>query len=137
EAAIGRIHGEAGGRFARRERPVVEFLEALRVEMIEVGGVFVVYIDRALAISSGEFGLAIERNRADDSAVRGINGGGIFAAPDESEDALGDGFIEDGVGIGVSLHGADGLQRFEIENGDTVGAAVAGETAAKVGSNGD
>src|SRR5437764_1267825 len=89
EAATGDVHGEAGRRFARRERPVVEFLEALRVEMIEVGGVFVVYIDRALVISGGEFGLAIERNRADDSAVRGVDGGSIFATPVESEDTLG------------------------------------------------
>ncbi len=116
EAAIGDVHGQPGRRFARRKRPVVEFLEALRVE---------------------EFGLAIERDRADYGAIRGVDGGGVFAAAVEGEDALGDGIVEDGVGIAVCLYRADRLQRLEVENRDVVAAAVAGETAAEVGSDGN
>ncbi len=137
EAAIGNVDGEAGRRFARRERPVVEFLEALRVNVIQVGSILVVDIDAALAVSSGEFGLAIERDRASYRAISGVDGGGVLAAAVEGEDTLGDGFIEDGIGIGVGLDRADGFESFEIENSDGVGAAVTGEAAAKVGSDGD
>jgi len=47
ESAIGNVHSETGRRFARRERPVMEFLEARGIEMMQFGGVLVVYVDGA------------------------------------------------------------------------------------------
>src|SRR5882762_4368278 len=79
-----------------------------------------------------EFGLVAERNSADHGAIGGIDDGGVFAAAVKGEDALGGRVVNDGVGIRVGLCGADGLQSFEIENGDRVCAAIAGEAAAEV-----
>src|SRR6266851_6131057 len=105
--------------------------------MAELGGVFVIDPKGAFAVSDREFGFAAEGNRADDGTVGGVDGGGIFAAAIEGEDALGGGVINDGVGISVGFYGADGFQSFEIEDGDSVGAAVAGEAAAEVGGDSD
>src|SRR5713101_7206403 len=69
---------------------MVEFLEALRIEMMERGGILVVHIDRALAVSDGKFGLATQIYRAGHDAIRGVNRRGILAAAVEGEDALGD-----------------------------------------------
>ncbi len=137
QAAVAEVHGETGRRFARRKRPAVEFLEGLRIEMMELGGVLVVHIDRALAVSDGEFGPAAQSYRADNRAIRGVDRGGVFAAAVEGEDALADGIVDDGVGIRVCFDGAEGLQGLEIEDGYIVRTAVAGEAAAEIGSDGD
>src|SRR6266849_4459246 len=137
EAASGNVHGEAGRRFARRERPVVEFLEALRIEMMELGGILVVDIESALAVSDGEFGFAIQGDSADYGAIRGVDRGGVFAAAVEGEDALADEIIKDGIGVSVGLDRANGLESLEVEDSDGVGAAVAGEAAAEAGSKSD
>src|SRR6266849_3118247 len=105
--------------------------------MAELGGVFVIDPEGAFAVRDREFGFTAEGNGTDDGAVGGVDGGGIFAAAVEGEDALGGGVVDDGVGIGVGFYGADGFQSFEIEDGNGVGAAVAGEAAAEVGSDGD
>lgn len=101
------IHGKAGGRFARSERPAMGFRDFLRVELDEFGFVFDVHEDTALAIGNGEFGFAAESEGAGDSAVRGVDRGGVLAASVESEDTLGDVVVDDGVRIGVGLYGAE------------------------------
>src|ERR1700740_2838024 len=116
---------------------MVQFLETLRIEMVEVGSVLVVDVNGAFAVSSSEFGFAIQGDGADHGAIGGVDGGGILAAAIEGEDALADGVIKDGVGIAVGLNGANGLESFEVEDRDSIGAAVAGEAAAAVGSVGD
>src|SRR6267378_3939700 len=105
--------------------------------MMKFGRILVVDIDGALAVSDGELRFATQIYCADDSAVSGVDGGGVLAAAVEGEDALGDGFVEDGVGIRVCLDGAEGLQGLEVEDGHVVRTAVAGEAAAEVRSNGD
>src|SRR5260370_5302880 len=116
---------------------MMEFLEVLRIEMMERGGILVVHIDRALAVSDGKFGLATQINRAGHGAIRGVNRRGILAAAVEGEDALGDGIVNDGVGIRICFNGADGFQRFEVEDGYIVRTAVAGAAATEVGSDSD
>src|SRR5712671_424230 len=91
----------------------------------------------AFAGGYGEFRLVAQRNRAYDGAIGGVDDGGVFAAAVEGEDALSCGIINDGVRIRVGFCGADGLQSFEIENRDGVGAAIAGEAAAEVCGYGD
>src|SRR5260370_23090488 len=115
----------------------MEFLEARGIEMMKFGGVFVVHIDGAFAIGGGKFRLAAQIDRAEHSAVRSVDGGGIFASAVKGKDALGDGLVEDGVWIGVGFNGAKELQCFKVEDGDIVRSAVAGESAAEVGGNGD
>src|SRR6267142_1783507 len=106
--------------------------------MMKLGAVFIVHIDGAFAIGSGEFGLAAQVDVAEYGTVGGVDGGGVFAAAVEGEDALGDGVVKNGVGIAVGLDVAtDGLQRFQVKDGDIVRAAIAGEAAAEVGSDGD
>src|SRR5260370_7264135 len=105
--------------------------------MMKFGGVFVVHIDGAFAIGGGKFRLAAQIDRAEHSAVRSVDGGGIFASAVKGKDALGDGLVEDGVWIGVGFNGAKELQCFKVEDGDIVRSAVAGESAAEVGGNGD
>jgi len=66
-----------------------------------------------------------------------VDGGCVLAAAVESEDALGDGIVDDGVGIGVGLCGAESFEGFDIEDDGGVGAAGAYEAAAEVGSEGN
>src|SRR5260370_37094895 len=112
---------------------MMEFLEGLRIEMMERGGILVIHVDGALAVSDGKFGLATQINRAGYGAIRGADRGGVFAAAVEGEDALGDGIVNDGVGIRICFDGAEGLQRFEVEDGHIVRTAGTGEAAAEVG----
>src|SRR5260221_10667548 len=104
---------------------------------MEFGGVFVVDVDGAFAVGDSEFGLAAERNCAGDGTVRCVDNGGIFAAAVKGEDVLRGGVVDDRIGIGVSFYCAQCLQSFQIENGGGVGAAVTGEAATEVGSDGD
>src|SRR5882762_10933522 len=105
--------------------------------MMDRGGILVVHIDGALAVSDGNFWLATQIYRADNGAIRGVNRRGILAAAVEGEDALGDGIVNDSVGIRICFNGADGFQRFEVEDGYIVRTAVAGEAATEVGSDSD
>jgi len=57
---------------------MMEFLEGLRIEMMERGGILVVHVDGALAVSDGKFGLATQINRAGYGAIRGVDRGGVF-----------------------------------------------------------
>ena len=120
------VHGETGRRFAGRERPVVELLESRRIDVMKLGAVFIVHVDGTFAIGGGEFGLAAQVNVAEHGAVGGVNRSGILAAGDvssatvEGEDALGDGLVEDGIGIDVGFDIANGLQGFEVEDGDVI-----------------
>src|SRR6266481_9591905 len=116
---------------------MMEFLEGLRIEMMERGGILVVHVDGALAVSDGKFGLATQINRAGYGAIRGVDRGGVFAAAVEGEDALGDGIVNDSVGIRICFDGAEGLQRFEVEDGYIIRTAVAGEAATEIRSDGD
>src|SRR5580704_6366907 len=109
------------------------FGQFLRVELDQLRGVFVVDEDAALAVGCGEFRLATQGQRANDRAIGGVDGGGVFAAAVEGEDAFGYGIVGDRVGIGVGLYRANGFHRLEIEDGRGVGAAAADETASEVG----
>src|SRR5436853_3068183 len=111
------------------------FFQILRVERDEIGRFLGIDEDDAFAIGNGEFGLVAERNGAQDGAIGGVDDGGIFATAVESENALGGGIVNDGIGIRVGFCGADGLQSFEIEDSDCVRAAIAGEAAPEVGGN--
>src|SRR5436309_15097106 len=103
--------------------------------MMELGGVFVVHIDCALAICGSKFRLASQWNCSGDGAVCGVDGGSIFPAAIEREHASRDRLVENRVRIRIRLDGADRFQRLQIEDGDTVAAAVASESAAEVGGD--
>src|SRR6267378_3560157 len=105
--------------------------------MNELGCVFDVDVDGAFAVGDGEFGFATKRERADDGAVGDIDGGSVIAAAVEGEDTLGARVVDDGIRIRAGLHGANGFQSLQIKNGGGVGATIAGEAAAKIGSDGD
>src|SRR5712664_772256 len=100
-------------------------------------GVFAVDEDGAFAVGDREFGLIAERNGAGDGAVRGVDDRGVFAAAVEGENALAGGVVEDGVGIGVGLCGADRFQGFQVKDDRGVGAACADKAAAEGGGYGD
>jgi len=101
------IHGKAGGRFARGERPTMGFGEFPRVELDEFGFVFDVDENAALAVSNGEFGFAAESEGARDCAVGGVDGSGVLAAAVKSENSFGDAVVDNGVRIGVGLYSAE------------------------------
>src|SRR6266850_1132681 len=115
----------------------MRFSNLLRVDLDELGGVFVVHEDAAIAIGDGEFRFAAEGECAGDGAIGGVDGSGVLSAAIESEHTFADGIVDDGVGIGVRSNCADGLQRLEVEDGYIVRTAVAGEAAAEVGGDGD
>ena len=99
--------------------------------------IFVVHENAALAVHRSKFRLPAQRQSTRNGTVRSVDGGRVFPAPIESEHALADRVIHDGVRVRVRLDGADGLQRLQVENRDVVAAAVAGESTAKVGGDGD
>src|SRR5258708_20857289 len=105
--------------------------------MMKLRGVFGVDVDAPFVVGDREFGLAAEGNRADNGAVGGVDYGGVLSAAVKGEDALRGGVVDDGIGIGVGLYGADGFQSFEIEDGDGVPASVAAESAAEIRSDRD
>src|SRR5882762_3544599 len=105
--------------------------------MMKLGGILVVHVDSALAVSDGKFGLTTKRYGARDRAVGSSDGGGVLAAAVEGEDTLADRVVDDSVRIGVGLDRADRLQRLEIENRDVIAAAVAGEAAAEIRRDSD
>ena len=131
-AAVLDVHGETRRRLARSKRPAMRFGEFLRVELNELVCVFDVDEDAALAIGLGELGFAAESESSGDCAVGTIDRGGVLAAAVEGEDALGDGVVDDGIGIGVSFYGAERCQGFHVEDHCEVGATGADKAAAEV-----
>src|SRR6202011_3150977 len=77
-------------------------------------------------------GFDTERDRAYYRAIGCVDDSGVLSAAVEGKHALGDAVVGDGVGIGVGLRGADGLQCFQIEGGGGVGAAAADEAPAEI-----
>ena len=90
-----------------------------------------------LPSATANSGLPPEGQRANHRAVGGVDGGRVLTATVEGEHALGNGVVGNGVGIGVGLYGADGLQGLEIEDGGGVRPATADEAATQVGGDGD
>src|SRR6266436_996038 len=115
----------------------MRLFQILRIENDHVRGLFGVDEHSALAIGDREFGLIAQGNRADDRAVRGVDYGGVLAAAIEGEDAFGGGIIDDGIGVSAGLGRAERLESLCVEDRDGVASAVADETAAEIGSNGD
>ncbi len=75
------IHGQSGGTFARGQWPAVGLGQFLRVELDQLRGVFIVDEDAALAVGCGEFRLTSQGQRADDRAIGGVDGSGVFPRP--------------------------------------------------------
>src|SRR5260370_38759474 len=106
---------------------MMEFLEGLRIEMMERGGILVIHVDGALAVSDGKFGLATQINRAGYGAIRGVDRRRILATSGEGEDALGRGIVNGGVGRRICFVRGEGCQPFGGDDGYIVRRAVAGE----------
>src|SRR5208283_1410853 len=137
KAAIFLIHGQARRTFARPEGPAMEQLDGLRVNLDKFRSVFNIHEDFSCAIRGGKFGAARKLQRAGNGAIGGVDGGGVFAAAVQSEDALGHAIVNDGIWILSCVHRTQRFQRFQVENGDRVRAAVTGEAFAEVGRDRD
>src|SRR5205823_8610978 len=93
--------------------------------------------DFAFLVADREFGFAVEFDRARDSALLGVDCGGIVAAAIESKHALAGAIIKNGVGI---LSGFDLVQRLQcvqIENANGPFTAITDESPAKFLGEGD
>ena len=68
----------------------------------------------------------------------GVNGGGVGTAAVEGKNALGLRIVDDGIWIFAGdLDRGDGLDGFQVEDGDGPIAAIAGEALAEVGGESD
>src|SRR6185312_11152610 len=133
-----RVHGQAGGSFARRKRPLVGDLERLGVNFDLDAGILHVVVDVAPAVSHGVFaGLAGQIHGARHLAGLGVHRH-RFAVVVEGEDAVGGRVIDDAVrALDRQRDFLDGGQRLKVELGHAVAAAVAGETVAVLAGDGD
>ena len=133
-----RIDGEAAGAVAGRDGIALRHQRVLGIDLDDFVLVFDVDEDVAFAVHLRELGLAAEGNRRGDHvAGLGVDRGRVAAAAVEGEDAMRDRLINDGVGILAGLDFAQNLQRFDVEDGDVVVGAVAGEAFAEIGGDGD
>src|SRR6266700_1831361 len=92
------INGQAAGRFAALNGPIVEHLEGLGVKLDEQSFVFIVHEDVPLTIGGRRFGLAAKRNGARHLAGLRVYARSVLAAGIEDEDALRRGIVEIAVG---------------------------------------
>jgi len=110
----------------------------LCVDLTDLGFILDVEVDVAFAVDLRELGLAADGDcRRVDFARLCVEYGGVIAASVEGQDAVRGRLIDDGVGIGAGLDLAQNLKRLEVEDGDIVILAVAGEAAAEVVGDGD
>ena len=82
------VHRHAGRFFARRERPLVEHRERLRIDLHHFALVFDIDVDVALAIGRRELRLPFQRHRSGQRSLLGVHRGGARAAAIEGEHAL-------------------------------------------------
>ena len=100
--------------------------------------VFEIVVDPpGFGIGGRKFRLAAQLERAGDGTIGSIDGGDVVATPIEREDALRNAVINDSIGVGSGVYCADGLQRLQVEDRHGIGAAVAREAAAQLGSQRD
>src|SRR5437879_12760557 len=102
--------------------------------MMKLGRIFVVHIDRALAVADGEFRFSTQIYRASHRAIRGADCGGVLAAAVEGEDTFADGIVIDGVGIRVCLDGAEEIERMDVEDCYILRKTIAGQGGSHCGS---
>ena len=137
EAIVFCIDGEAGGRLASHDGPLVFDSERLRIVVDDFGFFFEVDESVAFAVDDGGFCAAAEIHLADHFLFLRIDGGDDLAVSVADEDAVELGVIEDEVGVVRDL---DGLQRLEgvgVEDGDGGVAAVGDESDVLFGNDGD
>lgn len=128
EHFVAGVDGEARRRFTGGEGPGIFDFEGLRVKLDE--GTLVFEIDENLAFSIGgaEFRFAPEGDGGDEFARRGVNGRGAGGVTVKGEGALGEGIVDDAIGVVVGFGIAEGFERGKIEHGGIGSAAVCGET---------
>jgi len=122
------VNGEARRRFAGREGPSVFDLQCFRVELDQ--GTLVLEIDEdfALAVGHAEFRAAAKRERADEFSRSGVDGRGGIGITIKGKNALGEGIVDDRVGIFVRLDSVEDFERGEIEHDGIGVASVGGES---------
>ncbi len=131
------VHCEARWAVAGRQRISFGDRHSFRVDLDDFVGVFDIGVELAFAVGRRKLGLATERDGPFDSSGFRIDDRGIFGSAVESEDAAGDRFEGDRVGILAGLDDGDGFEGFQIEDGDRVRAAIAREAAIQIGRQRD
>jgi len=131
------VDGDAAGAVASGEGPESGDGAALDVNAGDAVLILNVDEDVAVLVGGGELGLSIERDGGDDGGLDGIDEGDVAAASVESEEEVREGVVEDGVGIGSGFDLAGLLEGFEVEDGDGIGASIAGGGEAEIGGESD
>ena len=127
------LEGEAQGAVGQRCSTfrVRELIFSTRAFVLKV------IVDVAVAVCCREFGTTSEINRAGHFSVFGFDHRRAVAAAVEGENPGGRGIIDDGIRLLSGGHFCDGLQRFQVEDGDRGGLPVANKSAAEVCRDGD
>jgi len=125
-----------GGGAARGEGPAILHFESLDVNVERFVFLFEIDVEIALAVGGTVFGAAAEINGACDGAVGGIEDADAVAFAVHDVEALGERFVDDGVGLLAYFDFGKGFERFQVEGNDGIGFAGGDVAAAEFGGDG-
>src|SRR5258706_8963552 len=130
------VHRKRGGGAARGEGPAILHFESLDVNVEGFVFLFEIDVEIALGVGGAVFGAAAKINCACDGAVGGIEDADAVAFAVHDVEALGEGFVDDGIGLLAYFDFGKGFERFQVEGNDGIGFAGGDVAAAEFGGDG-
>src|SRR5258705_13717683 len=130
------VHRQRGGGAARGEGPAILHFESLDVNVERFVFLFEIDVEIALAVGGSVFGAAAEINGAGNGAVGGIEDADAVAFAVHDVEALGERFVDDGVGLLAYFDFGKAFERFQVEGNDGIGFAGGDVAAAEFGGDG-
>src|SRR6185312_11310756 len=118
DAVMGGIDGDAGGVLAGGERPAVENLQRMRINVEQLALVLEHVEDVAAAVTGGKLGTAAEVNGAGRDPGGGIDRDRLVGVAAEGENAVGGRVIDDAVHVLGGGNLLDRLQGVDVKFGD-------------------
>src|SRR5438128_1200759 len=137
QTAIRTINRHAGRRLTRRGRPALLDFEVARVNSYYQALIFQIVEDVTLAIGSSELRASAEIDGSCYFSARRLDCGGAVAIAIEGENARSRRIVNDPVGSLARRHMTDGLERFQVENGDRGRPAIAHKPSSRLGRDRD
>src|ERR1700756_4576218 len=137
EEAVGvHVHREGGGGAAWGEGPAILHFESFDVNVERFVFLFEIDVEIALAVGGAVFGPAAEINGAGNGAIGGVEDADAVAFAIHDVEALGERFVDDGVGLLAYFDFGKGFQRFQVKGNDGIGFDGGDVAAAEFGGDG-
>src|SRR5258708_24535755 len=124
EEAVGiHVHREGGGGAARGEGPAILHFGSLYVNVERFVFLFEIDVEIAFAVGGAVFAAAAECNGAGYGTIGGVEDADAVAFAVHDIEALGERFVDDGVGLLAYFDFGKGFERFQVEGNDGIGFA--------------